>query len=146
MDTVLSPILSLPCSLKFLVVEDHAFQREMLEDVLRNLGAESVYCASNGAEAIRLLKQGIAVDIVITDLMMPDVDGIELLPLLRHTSAGASLVLASSARDLLPSAGAIAKAHGIPLLGAIEKPVTPAKLRPLLEQYAQEHSQARKDS
>jgi CheY-like chemotaxis protein len=132
-------------SLKFLVVEDHAFQREMLEGVLHDLGAEAVFSAVNGADAIRLLKQGIEVDIIISDLMMPNVDGIELLPLLRQSSAGVSLVLASAARDLLPSAGAIAKALGIPLLGAIEKPVTPAKLLPLLEQYAQQRSQARKD-
>jgi CheY-like chemotaxis protein len=145
MVTVVRPTLSSSCPLRFLVVEDHAFQRDMLEGVLRDLGAETVYCASNGADAIRLLRQGIEVDIVITDLMMPDVDGIELLPLLRRESAGATLVLTSSARDLLPSAAVIAKAHGIALLGAIEKPVTPAKLRPLLERYAQEHAQARKD-
>lgn len=129
-----------PCLLKFLVVEDHPFQRDLLETVLHGLGAREVHCAGNGAEALRLLKEGVEVDIVITDLMMPGVDGIELLPQLYKASASASLVLASSARHLLPAADAIAQAQGIRVLGAIEKPVTPAKLRPLIEQYLSERS------
>jgi len=129
-----------PCLLKFLVVEDHPFQRDLLETVLHGLGAREVHCAGNGAEALRLFREGIEVDIVITDLMMPGVDGIELLPQLYKASASASVILASSARDLLPAADAIAQAHGIRVLGAIEKPVTPAKLRPLIEQYLSHRS------
>jgi CheY-like chemotaxis protein len=121
----------------YLIVEDHAFQRTMLEQLLRTLGAGAVHGASNGAEARRMLRDAAgSVDIVISDLMMPAVDGIELLPALREASPPPALVLVSADAGVLAAAEAIAQAHGIMVLGTIEKPVTQAKLRPLLEEYA----------
>lgn len=123
-------------SLSFLIVEDHEFQRVILEQTLRSLGARTVYAVANGAHAMRLLRDpGRRVDIVISDLMMPEVDGIELIPLLRKAAPGASLVLSSVDEHTLPAAAAIAKGHGIAVLGAIPKPLTPEKLRPLIDRY-----------
>lgn len=121
--------------LRFLIVEDHPFQREMLEQALRVLGAESILCAANGAEALRVLRSA-TVDVLITDLMMPDVDGIELIPRLRKDSAAVAVILSSSDEASLLTATAIAQAQGLRLLGAVDKPITPQKLRPLLERYA----------
>ena len=120
--------------LQFLIVEDHQFQRRMLEQALRLLGAEKIVAAGNGAEAMRVLR-ATPVDVVITDLMMPDVDGIELIPLLREHARTASVVFFSSDEASLLTAAAIAKAHGLKLLGAVGKPVTPDKLRTLLESH-----------
>ena len=122
--------------LHFLIVEDHAFQRSMLEKLLRGLGAQEVRCAGNGAEAMRILRDPAArVDVVITDLMMPDVDGIELLPLLRNSATPVSLVLTSVDNAVLCAAAEIAKGHGVRVLGTIVKPVTSAELQPLLDRY-----------
>lgn len=108
----------------------------MLEQLLRGLGAEDVYSAANGKDAMRVLNEPTKrVDIVISDLMMPDVDGIELLPALRKSSRAPALVLVSAAIGILPTAETLAVAHGITLLGTIEKPVTAAKLKPLLERF-----------
>ena len=126
--------------LNFLIVEDHAFQRTALEQLLRGLGAKAVHCAADGAEAMRVLGDPTkSVDIVITDMVMPGVDGIELLPMLRKSAAGVWLVLTSVNDALLLAAAEIAKAHGIAVLGAVVKPLTGAKLRPLLERYVAEH-------
>lgn len=121
--------------LRFLIVEDHPFQREMLEQTLRVLGAENILCATNGAEALRVLR-GAKVDVVITDLMMPDLDGIELIPRLHKDSKDVAVILSSSDEASLLTAAAIAQAQGLRLLGAVDKPITPDKLRPLLEGYA----------
>lgn len=121
--------------LQFLIVEDHQFQRQMLEQALRLLGAEKIVAAGNGAEAMRVLR-ATPVDVVVTDLMMPDVDGIELIPLLREHARAASVIFFSSDEASLLTAAAIAKAHGLKLLGAVGKPVTPDKLRALLETQA----------
>lgn len=124
------------CDLDFLVVEDHEFQRTLLEQALRSLGAVKVTSVANGKEAIRRMRTGdIRFDIVITDLRMPEVDGIELLPLLRQTAPGVAVVLASVDRASLDVATVIARGNRVPVLGAIEKPITPDKLRPLLDQY-----------
>lgn len=122
--------------LDFLVVEDHEFQRTLLEQALRTLGAEKITSVANGKEAIRRLRAGDSrFDIVITDLRMPEVDGIELMPLLRKTAPGVAVVLASVDRASLDMAAVIARGHRVPVLGTIEKPITPDKLRPLLDAF-----------
>jgi CheY-like chemotaxis protein len=124
-------------NLNFLVIEDHPFQRSMLEQLLHKWGAQAVWSAANGSEAMRVLRDATtAIDIVISDLMMPGMDGIELLPVLRKASPGTALVLVSADENMLPVAETIARAHGITVLGAICKPATLAKLEPLLESYA----------
>ncbi len=129
--------------LSFLIVEDHAFQRTLLEQMLRALGAVQVRSVANGKEAIKALREGPArFDIVITDLMMPEVDGIELIPMFKQAPHRAALVLASVDSASLAMAEAIARAHGVPVLGAIAKPITPDKLRPLLDQYLAERQAA----
>jgi CheY-like chemotaxis protein len=123
-------------TLQFLVVEDHEFQRLMLEQTLLDLGAGTVLTASNGAEAMRILRdRDLVVDIVVTDLMMPGVDGIELIPMLRESANPVSVVLSSVNELALQAAVEIARGYGVPVLGVVAKPITPATLRPLLEQY-----------
>lgn len=60
-----------------LVVEDNAEMRLFIEKQLYKQGYK-VYSASNGAEALQVLA-GQDIDLIITDLMMPEVDGITLL-------------------------------------------------------------------
>ncbi|MDB5946136.1 MAG: response regulator receiver (CheY-like) modulated diguanylate phosphodiesterase domain [Ramlibacter sp.] len=122
--------------LRFLIVEDHEFQRVMLKQALLALGAEIVHSAGNGLQAMDFLRDpGTPVDIVITDLMMPEVDGIELIPLLGRAAKNVALVFASSAEGTIGAAVEIAKAHGVFVLGTLTKPITPDKLRQLLDQY-----------
>lgn len=124
-----------PLSPRFLIVEDHPFQRDLLKQTLFQFGAKTVHGAENGAEALRVLRDpSTPVDIVISDLMMPEVDGIELIPSLRQY-AGISLILASADSVSLTAAVLISKGHGVRLLGSIAKPVTAEKLAPLLELY-----------
>jgi CheY-like chemotaxis protein len=122
--------------LRFLIVEDHAFQRTLLEQMLRGLGAQQVRSVANGKDALRLLGAGAErYDIVITDLMMPEVDGIELIPALRKLAQPVALVLASVDPASLEMAVMIARGHGMRVLGAIDKPITPDKLRPVLDKF-----------
>jgi CheY-like chemotaxis protein len=123
-------------TLRFLLVEDHAFQLQILERSLRTLGATQIRSAGNGAEAIRILREpDAAIDIVISDVKMPEVDGIELIPMLRKDAPDTALLLASAEAWALEVGQAIAEAHQVPLVGAVHKPLTPAKLLPLLAAY-----------
>jgi len=79
--------------LSVLVVEDSAFIRSVLTGALRSIGVGTVHVAKNGADAIRWLEERKAallpgaapVDVVITDILMPEVDGLMLLRWIRSS-------------------------------------------------------------
>jgi EAL domain-containing protein (putative c-di-GMP-specific phosphodiesterase class I)/ActR/RegA family two-component response regulator len=121
--------------LRFLVVEDHEFQRRVLVQMLQGLGATVVHAAEDGRAALHVLRDSDRpVDIVITDLSMPGMDGMELVRHLSESGARVSVILASAlGPDLLASIAHMARAYKVRLLGVIGKPPTAAKLAPLLE-------------
>jgi EAL domain-containing protein (putative c-di-GMP-specific phosphodiesterase class I) len=118
----------------FLVAEDHDFQRRQLVRILDNLGAKDVYEASDGKVALEIIHDPARpVDIVICDLDMPGMDGMEFIRHLGESGIPASVILASALeRNLIASVETMGKAYGIALLGIVEKPLTPGKLGPLI--------------
>jgi two-component system, chemotaxis family, sensor kinase CheA len=73
-----------------LLVDDSAFFREMLTPVLKAAGYK-VVAAASAAEALELLASGPRVDILITDVEMPDQDGFHLVEAIRANSGFADL-------------------------------------------------------
>ncbi len=71
-------------SLKILVVDDEAPIREVLQKGLSQMGGFLVDTAKNGQEAIEKIEKE-TFDIVLTDLMMPEMNGMELLRLIKGT-------------------------------------------------------------
>ncbi len=63
---------------KILVVDDAAFMRAMLKDILENLNYEVVAEGKNGLEAVHLYKR-YKPDLVTLDITMPEMDGIDAL-------------------------------------------------------------------
>ncbi len=124
--------------LNFLVVEDDDFQRGMVVNILRSLGAKSVGDAENGKQAIKMIygKNEQLVDIVVCDLNMPEMDGLEFLRYLGEKQHNISIVIISAlGSKLLTSAGSMAKMYGMKLLGVIEKPIKQGQLKELLAKY-----------
>ena len=74
-----------------LLIEDEARLRDNLQTLLQNEGY-GVTTAHNGAEGIRRLRQG-AYDLVITDLVMPEVDGFQVLEYLNAYSPDTVVVV-----------------------------------------------------
>lgn len=72
-------------SLNFLIVDDSETVRQVLERTIRisGLDAGEVYHACNGAEALAVLKNE-WIDIALTDLNMPEMDGFELIEQIRN--------------------------------------------------------------
>lgn len=123
-------------SIRFLIVEDHPFQSQMIARILRSLGAVDIRISENGAEAMRISRESpVPPGMLISDVMMPDVDGLELIPMLGGLDPKPALVLASSTEWMLDVARTIAEGHGIPVLGTVVKPVTAEKLRTLIQRY-----------
>jgi len=123
--------------LNFLVAEDHDFQRRTLVRMLGGLGAKNVADAADGKAALDIFRDLThRIDIIISDLEMPGMDGLEFIRHVGATGVPVSVIL-SSALDptLVSSVETMTKAYGITLLGAIEKPVTPQKLEALIRKY-----------
>ena len=88
-----------------LVVEDDPATRQAIVDVLRDDGCR-VYQAADGAQALDLLRAFVP-DIIVTDLMMPHVDGWELCERIKSSPALASTPIAvlTAFADVRPIAG-----------------------------------------
>ncbi len=124
-------------SLNFLIAEDHDFQRRTLVKMLAGMGAKEVHEAPDGNVALKIIndpKQ--SVDIVISDLDMPGMDGMEFIRRLGEAKRRVSLIVSSALeRKLLASVATMTQAYGVSLLGVVEKPPTLGKLEPLFRLY-----------
>jgi EAL domain-containing protein (putative c-di-GMP-specific phosphodiesterase class I) len=109
-----------------MVVEDHEFQRQTMLQILANLGAGGLLEASDGEAALALLLRGDPrPDIVVCDLDMPGMDGVEFLRHVAELGAGTAIVIVSGLdASVLRSAEATARGYGLQVLGAIGKPLT----------------------
>jgi EAL domain-containing protein (putative c-di-GMP-specific phosphodiesterase class I) len=132
-------------NLNFLVVEDHAFQRKALVGLLQRLNAKSVHAAANGVEALRILTQPEThVDVIISDLEMPNMDGMEFIRHLGTRGYRACLIIVSALdRALLASVETMTLSYGINLLGAMPKPVTADAITALLSRQEKAAAPAR---
>lgn len=124
--------------INFLVIEDNDFQRRMIVHMLHSLGVAEVREAGDGKQALEVIHAANAeqLDIVICDLDMPEMDGMEFLRHLGNENVAVSTVILSMMdRALLASVKKMSQAYGIRLLGVIEKPITLAQLETLISQY-----------
>ncbi len=117
-----------------LVVDDDEFQRDLIGLQLSNLGCHAILMAANGAEALKQFDlHKASLRLIISDLSMPDMDGLVMMRHLAQRDFGGAIVLLSSMQDeILSSAGGLANAHGLNILGCLSKPCNPEKLRSLL--------------
>jgi DNA-binding NtrC family response regulator len=78
--------------MKILVVDDEVPIRDILKKGLSQMGGFSVEVAQNGQEAIGKIEQDIF-DLVLTDMRMPEMDGIELLKIIKGTRPEIMVIL-----------------------------------------------------
>jgi two-component system chemotaxis response regulator CheY len=70
--------------LKILLVDDNHHMRVLLSEILRAIGVRDVFEATDGAEALKSLRAN-QIDIIMTDLAMQPLDGIDFVRLLRNS-------------------------------------------------------------
>lgn len=110
---------------RVLVIDDDPQVRGVVEDALSQAG-HTVVLTRNGREGLRALQEG-KFDLVITDIFMPDMEGIELLRLLR--TEGTSIpVVAMSGGGIIATEAILSTAAKLGACATLEKPFGPADL------------------
>jgi len=121
-----------PCSI--LIVEDHPFQHLYLQNLFSELGDFDLACAKDGEEALDCLKQR-DFDLVLTDLLMPGMDGVQFIQgLAAQRSRPALAIMSAASRRMLMGASLVASNLQVKVIGLISKPVNAAALRCLIDQ------------
>lgn len=120
-----------------MVVDDDSFQRRTVARILRSAGVGEVLEATDGKHALQTIHQSPSINLVICDLDMPEMDGMELIRHLGHCKSTVSLII-SSAKPLvlLKSVEKMAKAYGVSIVGVIPKPMTLASIKQIIAELA----------
>jgi EAL domain-containing protein (putative c-di-GMP-specific phosphodiesterase class I) len=130
--------------LHILVVDDSALQRVHLVDLLHSLQAGQVSQAGDGREALRMLLQsGSLPDVVLCDLEMPGMDGVELLRAIGDAALPLAVaVISSQDRSVLNTVDRMSRVLGLTMLGALQKPVDISQLEELVSGWTPSRDQA----
>jgi EAL domain-containing protein (putative c-di-GMP-specific phosphodiesterase class I) len=118
-------------------VEDHGFQRRLGLRLLADLGLTRLNEAADGHQGLELLRSlPTPPDVVLVDLDMPGMDGIEFIGHVAQERLAKSIVVVSAMDPaLLHTVQVMAKASGLRVLGAVEKPLSPGKLTHVLSMF-----------
>lgn len=115
-----------------LIADDSTNMRAMLVSTIESLGDYHIVEASSGFEALRLLPRE-KVDLILTDINMPDINGLELISYLRNNINYQSIPV-----FIISTEGSQKDIEKGKLLGANEyliKPFSPTKLQALISSY-----------
>lgn len=120
-----------------LVVDDSPLQRQAAVESLRQLGVNKIFEACDGKDALHLLRTLFQLPaIIVLDLEMPGMDGIEMVQQMAQEGLRPSVLLASSADTaILEVVQTMVETLGMPLLGAVPKPLSYGVLLQSLERF-----------
>lgn len=116
-------------SFTLLYAEDEAGIQNNLNEIFQCLFKE-IYLASNGEEALKLYHEK-KPDLIITDIQMPKLTGIELLKQVRKRDSKTRVIITSAHTDL----EYMLEATELHLVKYIVKPITESKIKDALENF-----------
>ena len=116
--------------LRVLLVDDDEFVLDFVEDMLHGLGVKSVSRSLDGNAALAAVDGAIRpLQLLICDLNMPGMDGIEFLRHLADRGFEGGVILSSgSDKRVIKTVESLVQAHKLRFLGTLQKPVEEAAL------------------
>ena len=124
-------------TIKILILDDEPFMHKLLTRMLANLGYTQVSTSDNGHAALGLTDSPDArPDLILLDLNMPEMDGLEFVRHLVERRFSGSLILISGEDERMQQAAEkLAQAHQIIVLGHLHKPPSPEGLAELIGKW-----------
>ncbi|MCK5154873.1 MAG: diguanylate cyclase [Spirochaetales bacterium] len=118
-----------------LVVDDDRFVREMISEILIDQGV-SVFQAENGRNALVIFSKHEKIDIIVTDIHMPELDGLGLVDAIRETDKDTPIIILTVNSDIETAVEAIRKgADDYILKGSAIGDTLPLSVAKVLEIY-----------
>lgn len=105
-------------STTIMVVDDSPFASKQIKDIVEDNGYEVIAYAKDGEEAIELYKE-LKPDIVILDIIMPGLNGLETAEILKKQDPGVKILMLSSLCD----SGTMEEVKSIGVKHLIPKPL-----------------------
>ena len=124
-------------TVRILMLDDEPFMLKLIGRLLANLGFTQVTRCDSGRAALASLdSSNKPPDLILLDLNMPEMDGLEFVRHLVERLYSGSLILVSGEDErMLQAAVKLVQAHKISVLGHLRKPVKPEALSALLEKW-----------
>lgn len=121
-----------------LIIDDDDFMIDLIEMSLISIGFVNIYKARSGVQALSLFDDS-KIDefnLILCDLNMPEMDGIEFLRhLAKKSFHGVVILLSGENNRLIQVSKNLALSHGLEVLAGLEKPLDVNQLISLLEDY-----------
>ncbi|NGZ86312.1 EAL domain-containing response regulator [Duganella aceris] len=122
--------------LHILLLDDEPFMLKLLGRMLARQGCANITLAEGGAAGLAVVHGDSPPDLILCDLNMPEMDGIEFIRrLVEHNYRGSLILVSGEDSRMLQAASQLALAHGLRLLGHLAKPVLPDQLAQLLDKW-----------
>jgi len=116
------------------LLDDDPFMLKLLTHMLAQLGYTRVVACDSGEKALtRVRGTHEVVDLILLDINMPGMDGVEFIRQLVECQYGGSVILVSGENSrILESVERLIEAHRLTALGCLQKPVKPDELASLM--------------
>lgn len=114
--------------MRVLLIDDHALVRRGIEELLQSRGVQVVASVSSGEEGVRRARE-LAADIILLDVKMPGMSGIETLKRLRASGVATPVVMLTMSREDADLSAALRGGAQ----GYLLKDIEPEELIPALE-------------
>ena len=110
---------------KIVIVDDEEFNLFLLENVLVLEGAE-VISKRNAKDVLELFEENNNIDVILTDLMMPEMDGYDLMDRLQESDFGKNIPIIALSANMNECEEAKCKSKGV--VSCLSKPINVEKL------------------